>query len=278
MIRTLIVDDDALTLELHRDYVARLDGFTVAGECSSARAAVHAVLKNPGADAFDLVLLDITMPDGSGIDVLRSLRARAAATDVIAITGVRDAESVRQMRGARSAPIPRQAVPVLGVPRAHGAVSRSSGAGAVDQGPGHAGGDRRAARPCDRSDPAAQRSVRELAERRFDGTARERTAVRARSRRSPRALAGRDPALPGASDRRGGRAPHRTSRRTRSPRNGVCLETGSGRRSGAGMNAPRALLGRAARFDGQGEADHSPARPPSMCPKERPSPRYVAGS
>jgi response regulator of citrate/malate metabolism len=97
VIRTLIVDDDALTLELHRDYVGRLDGFIVTGECSSARAAVDAVLKSPGADAFDLVLLDITMPDGSGIDVLRGLRARAAATDVIAITGVRDADSVRQM-------------------------------------------------------------------------------------------------------------------------------------------------------------------------------------
>jgi response regulator of citrate/malate metabolism len=97
MIRTLIVDDDALTLELHRDYVARLDGFVVAGECSSARAALTAVLERPGADAFDLVLLDITMPDGSGIDVLRALRTRAAATDVIAITGVRDADTVRQM-------------------------------------------------------------------------------------------------------------------------------------------------------------------------------------
>jgi response regulator of citrate/malate metabolism len=97
MIRTLLVDDDALTLELHRDYLARLDGFVVAGECASARAAVSAVLSRPGAGAFDLVLLDITMPDGSGIDVLRALRARAAATDVIAITGVRDADAVRQM-------------------------------------------------------------------------------------------------------------------------------------------------------------------------------------
>lgn len=95
MIRTLIVDDDALTLELHRDYVDRLDGFLVAGECTGARAAMTAVLEHP--DAFDLVLLDLTMPDGSGIDVLRALRARSAAVDVIAITGVRDADVVRQM-------------------------------------------------------------------------------------------------------------------------------------------------------------------------------------
>ncbi|WEK59570.1 MAG: response regulator [Candidatus Microbacterium colombiense] len=97
MIRTLLVDDDALTLELHRDYLARIDGFVVAGECSGARAAVTAVLERPGPDAFDLVLLDVTMPDGSGIDVLRTLRARATAVDVIAITGVREAETVRQM-------------------------------------------------------------------------------------------------------------------------------------------------------------------------------------
>lgn len=97
MIRTLLVDDDALTLELHRTYLERLDGFVVGGECSGARAALHAVLDQPEEDPFDLVLLDITMPDGSGIDVLRALRARAAQVDVIAITGVRDADAVRRM-------------------------------------------------------------------------------------------------------------------------------------------------------------------------------------
>ncbi|WP_091232413.1 response regulator [Microbacterium sp. 3J1] len=97
MIRTLIVDDDALTLELHRTYLERIDGFVVRGECSGARAALNAVLEQPRDEPFDLVLLDITMPDGSGIDVLRTLRARSAAVDVIAITGVRDADTVRQM-------------------------------------------------------------------------------------------------------------------------------------------------------------------------------------
>lgn len=95
MIRVLLVDDDALTLELHRDYLARLDGFEVVAECTGARAAIDAVLEH--SDRIDLVLLDVTMPDGTGLDVLRHVRARGAAVDVIAITGVRDAEVVRQM-------------------------------------------------------------------------------------------------------------------------------------------------------------------------------------
>lgn len=97
MIRTLLVDDDALTLELHRTYLERLDGFEVGGECTGARAAITAVLEPGDERPFDLVLLDITMPDGTGLDVLRTLRARASDVDVIAITGVRDADTVRQM-------------------------------------------------------------------------------------------------------------------------------------------------------------------------------------
>ena len=79
MIRVLLVDDDALTLELHRDYLARLEALLA------------------GADRIDLVLLDVTMPDGTGVDVLRHVRARGTTVDVIAITGVRDAEVVRGM-------------------------------------------------------------------------------------------------------------------------------------------------------------------------------------
>lgn len=99
MIRVLLVDDDALTLELHRTYLARLDGFAVVAECTGARAAVSAILERPPTEGIDLVLLDVTMPDGTGLDVLRHVRARAADVDVIAVTGVRDAEVVRQMVG-----------------------------------------------------------------------------------------------------------------------------------------------------------------------------------
>ncbi len=97
MIGVLLVDDEALTLDLHRQYVERLDGFEVVSECTSARSAVRALLERPVASQIDLVLLDMTMPDGSGLDVLRHVRARARDVDVIAITSVRDAEVVRQV-------------------------------------------------------------------------------------------------------------------------------------------------------------------------------------
>jgi len=95
VIRVLIVDDDALTLELHRDFVNRVEGFRAAAECATAHAAIEAILTR--GDEFDLVLLDVTMPDGTGADVLRHVRAHGATVDVIAVTGVRDAEIVRQM-------------------------------------------------------------------------------------------------------------------------------------------------------------------------------------
>jgi len=99
VISVLLVDDEPLTLELHRHYVARLEGFEVVAEAAGARAAITAVLERAPAGGIDLVLLDMNMPDGTGLDVLRHIRARGADVDVIAITSVRDAEVVRQTVG-----------------------------------------------------------------------------------------------------------------------------------------------------------------------------------
>lgn len=99
MINVLLVDDEALTLELHRSYLERIDGFHVVAECTGARAALGAILSNPPAAGIDLVLLDMTMPDGSGLDVLRHVRAHAARVDVIAVTSVRDTDLVRTAVG-----------------------------------------------------------------------------------------------------------------------------------------------------------------------------------
>ena len=94
-IRVVVVDDDALALELHRAHLERMGGFHVVAECTGARAAIAALTRS--THRADLVLLDVTMPDGTGIDVLRHVRARGVGTEVIAVSGVRDVEVVREM-------------------------------------------------------------------------------------------------------------------------------------------------------------------------------------
>lgn len=93
MIRVLIVDDDALALEVHSSYVERLEGFRVVGLASGVREALAAV--SDPAREIDLVLLDMTMPDGHGLDVARRIHAVTSTIDIIAITAVRDADVVR---------------------------------------------------------------------------------------------------------------------------------------------------------------------------------------
>jgi response regulator of citrate/malate metabolism len=93
MIRTLVVEDDALVAEVHASYVERVPGFVVAGVAHRATEALELLASRP----VDLVLLDFHLPDIKGLDMLRALRARSAApVDVIAVTAARDPESIRQ--------------------------------------------------------------------------------------------------------------------------------------------------------------------------------------
>jgi response regulator of citrate/malate metabolism len=92
MIRTLVVEDDALVAEVHASYVERMPGFAVAGVAHRATEALELLASRP----VDLVLLDFHLPDVKGLDMLRLLRARSAApVDVIAVTAARDAASIR---------------------------------------------------------------------------------------------------------------------------------------------------------------------------------------
>lgn len=90
-IRTLIVDDDFRSASLHRSYTARLEGFTVVGEAHTGAEALEMV----AASSPDLVLLDIYLPDMSGLEVMRRLRVADAPVDVIAVTAAKDVETLR---------------------------------------------------------------------------------------------------------------------------------------------------------------------------------------
>ena len=97
MIRVLIVEDEVITAEAHALYVARLDGFEVAGVAHTGAEAVRLLKASLGqaAERIDLILLDMNLPDIDGLELCRRIRAGGVDVDVIAITAVRSAEVVR---------------------------------------------------------------------------------------------------------------------------------------------------------------------------------------
>ena len=91
MIRVLVVDDDFMVAKVHGAFVGRTPGFEVAGMAHTGTAALDAAEElHP-----DLVLLDIHLPDLSGIEVLRRLREQHPDVDVLVISAAKEVETVR---------------------------------------------------------------------------------------------------------------------------------------------------------------------------------------
>lgn len=79
----LIVDDNRLAVMALQQLVAQVDNLTFIGECETAAQAYNVLLTDP----VDLLLLDIELPDMSGLDLLRSLERKPL---VILITAKAD--------------------------------------------------------------------------------------------------------------------------------------------------------------------------------------------
>ncbi|MFF2773521.1 response regulator [Streptomyces sp. NPDC058052] len=91
-IRVLVVEDDPVAADAHALYAGRVEGFRVVGVAHSRAAAVRMLDRVP----VDLILLDLYLPDGHGLALLRALRAAGHAADVIAVTSARDLAVVRE--------------------------------------------------------------------------------------------------------------------------------------------------------------------------------------
>ena len=96
MIDVLIVDDDFMVARIHAGYVERTPGFRVAGVAKTGAEAREAAARLQP----DLVLLDVYLPDVSGLDLLGDLRQAAPEIDVLVISAAREADTVRRaLRG-----------------------------------------------------------------------------------------------------------------------------------------------------------------------------------
>ncbi len=88
----LVVDDDFMVARVHAMFVERTEGFRVVGVARTGEEAVRLAHEHQP----DLVLLDVHLPDVSGVEVLRRLRADGVRAGVVMVTAERDAEVVRE--------------------------------------------------------------------------------------------------------------------------------------------------------------------------------------
>ncbi|OBK26401.1 response regulator [Mycobacterium asiaticum] len=79
----LVVDDDFRVANMHAGIVEAMPGFTVVATANTLAAARD-------AEPVDLALVDVYLPDGSGVDFVRELRG-----DSMVLTAATEAETIR---------------------------------------------------------------------------------------------------------------------------------------------------------------------------------------
>jgi len=80
--RILVVDDDDAFRETVCAAIARDDALVLAGQVSNAEGAREAIAHGE----FDVALIDLGLPDGNGIDLIREIASTRPETDVMVVT------------------------------------------------------------------------------------------------------------------------------------------------------------------------------------------------
>jgi DNA-binding NarL/FixJ family response regulator len=99
VIRVALVDDHHLIREGLRLVLQGDPGFEIVGEAADHASAVDLVV----AERPDVLLLDLTFPEGDALPLLRALRSRRPDLKVIVLTMHSDPETVRQALAAGAA-------------------------------------------------------------------------------------------------------------------------------------------------------------------------------
>lgn len=92
-ISVFIVEDDPMVLEVNRNFLEKLTGFTLIGTAANGEDAITKI-KNVKPN---LVLLDMFLPDISGMEIMVELRSERLPCDIIMITAARDAVTIREV-------------------------------------------------------------------------------------------------------------------------------------------------------------------------------------
>ena len=80
--RVFIVDDSKVVVERLADLLDEVPGVELVGRADDAPGAIHSILKT----IPDAIILDLQMPGGGGLEVLRTIRQRHSSLWVLVCT------------------------------------------------------------------------------------------------------------------------------------------------------------------------------------------------
>ena len=108
MIKVLIADDHAIVREGLKQIVADVPDIDVAGEAKDGHEALDKISKNN----YDVVLLDISMPGISGLDVLKQLRSQKPQLRVLILSIYPEEQyAVRTLKAGASGYLTKESAP-----------------------------------------------------------------------------------------------------------------------------------------------------------------------
>ncbi len=89
-LRVMIVDDHEVVREGLRTLLSRRAGMTVVAEAGSVAQAIEMAL----AEKPNVIVMDVRLPDGSGVEACREIRSHLPETRMIMLTSYADDEAV----------------------------------------------------------------------------------------------------------------------------------------------------------------------------------------
>ena len=89
-LRVMLVDDHEVVREGLRALLDRREGMRVIGEAGTVAQAVEVALR----EKPDVIVMDVRLPDGTGVEACREIRAELPGTRMIMLTSYADEEAV----------------------------------------------------------------------------------------------------------------------------------------------------------------------------------------
>lgn len=92
MIKTIIVEDDLMVQEINKNILLSVEGFCLKASFCEVNSAISYLLNNE----IDLILLDLTLPNTDGIELIRKIKSEFNKIDIIIISARNDSLSLQK--------------------------------------------------------------------------------------------------------------------------------------------------------------------------------------